>query len=335
MRHLALLLLALCLPCSAFAARKAVSYPRAHNLRWSDAHTIREWLGVPELAGAPRPFATAIFSENREVPGTYDDIRSKDLARIQRRLASTYGQPIDAEAKLGFVLPFGAFEQSFFLNAAASLSVNDPVFPELSGIIFNDYTFSSAYTFRLPAEISVKPTLVYGLRRTMEQAFTAGSLLESKPNVKLKSRPYRFYSELGLSAEKHLASVGTFGASVTGLPIHQTEYNYWATDLSWRSEEMMRLVSWKFPKKAFLWAGFSPLFGGAYNWSRTIRIGTSLAWFNFLRTDLFLTERFLVGGIISARIAFMELDFFTFERSEDEYKLFRSRQYGLALTGRF
>ncbi|MGZ3696234.1 MAG: hypothetical protein ACXWQO_19615, partial [Bdellovibrionota bacterium] len=147
--------------------------------------------------------------------------------------------------------------------------------------------------------------------------------------------PYRFFSELSLAAEKHQRGLGTFGAGLLSFPVYQKGYDYWAADLSWRSEELLSGKNWRFPKKAYLWAGVSPFFGGAYNWSRTIRIGASVAWFGFLRSDFFVNDHFLPGAMLSARIGFVDLDVFTFERSEDEHKIFRSRQYGGALSARF
>lgn len=330
------LLLLLCLlPATAIAARKPLSYPKSHNFRLSSAASLRAWLLIPELGGAPQRTVRLLFADNPEVPGTYRDIKSKDIVRIQRRLETLYGHPVDAEAKIGLSLPFGAFEQSFAMNGAAAMLVNDPVFPELNGILFNDYTLTSAYAFRLPQEIEARAALNYGLRRVMEQSFTVGALLGSPLNTKLKTYPYRFYSELSLSAERRFASLGTFGFALQALPVYQKYYDYWAADLSWRSTDLLAGTNLSIPKKAYLWAGVSPFFGGAYNWARTFRLGTSVAWFPFLRTDLFVTERFLLGGVISGRIGLVDLELFTFERAEDEHKIFKSRQYGAALSARF
>jgi len=318
----------------ALASRQPVSFLRAHNFQLSTAHSLRSWLGVPELAKENAFQVDLLLAENREVWDVYSDIKSKDRSRIQSRLEKSYGQPLDAEAKAGFSFHLGKFEQTFFANAAVALMVNDPVFPELSGILFNDYTLSSSYTFTLPHGIKFRPTIQYGIRRTLDQSFTVGQLLDTKPNVKLKTYPYRFYSEASMNIERPF-EFGILSASISSFPVTQKYYDYWKTEVSARSRNLLQATSITFPRQVYLWAGLSPFFGGAYNWGRTVQVGTSVGWTNFLRTDLFLFDNFRIAAIVTARIAFLHAEIFTFERSEDDHKALNSRQYGLALSARF
>jgi hypothetical protein len=168
----------------------------------------------------------------------------------------------------------------------------------------------------------------------MDRSFTVGQLLGKELDLKLRNNPYQFYTELNLEAERAFQHF-VLGASATSLPVTHHDYAYWKTELTIRSQDLLIGKNLKFPKRLYLWTGFSPVFGGLYTWKRTIRVGTSIAWFSFFRTDLFLFDNFRPAAILSARWSVVDFEFFTMMRSEDEYKRFNSRQYGLSLAARF
>lgn len=315
-------------------ARKSVSFLRSHNFQLSYATTVRDWLGAPELSESSRWKPQAMVARNPELGAVYDDIESKDSTRVQRRLETSYGRPVDVEAKTGVTFRAGNFRQSMSLNAAAAVMVNNPVFPELDGILYNDFSGSSGYVWMHSNGWKIESQLQYGVRRTLERNYTVGQLVDSKPDVKLKEVPYRFYSEGGVRLEKSLFEAAA-GINLVSVPLVGGDYKYWKVDFEGRSPELASLMGFQGPGKFHFWGAVSPFFGGAYNWDRTVRIGFSAAWWRFLRTDVFFFDDFTVAALASLRIYAVELEVFTFERAEDEHRAFRSRQTGLSLLARF
>lgn len=321
----AIFFLLLFFPLSASAARTALSYINAHNFRLSSAQDPAAWFCFGPEEEEHQWTVGAFFSRSREVPGLYRDIKSKSETRIQNRLAESYGTTFDGAAKAFIRWRRGPFTQSFSVNAAASLLVNDPVFPDLSGIVYNDYALATAYYFQIPAEIELRPLLSYGWRRVMSHSFSVGKLLGEKPNLKIKTYPYRFFSELGLRASRSFAT-GDVRIEARALPLRTAGYDYWEIETAYRSPDLGLLHG------LYLWASVTPLYGGLYDFGHGVKLGTTVHWWRFLRTDLFLMHGFQVGAIVRLGPPSLNAELYSFGRAEDRGRVYQSRQTGLAVN---
>lgn len=289
---------------------------------------------MPNVKQAPYTAKLVVLaSRQSDVWGLYQDIKTKDQAKIARRLQESYGNVYDAAAKIGVYGRIGSFTQGISVNAAVAMLVNDPVFPELTGILYNNYALYSAYDGEWLG-VRWKPALTYGVRRVMEQSFTVGQLLDTKPNMKLKTYPYRFFAEGALEGTKSF-SWGELLANAEGVPLFRSDYMYWQVELGYRTRNLLEGVSRKWPWRWTAFTSFSPLYGGTYAMGRTVKVGTSVEWFRFLQTDFFLMDGFRPAGIVRVGTAWWNAQLFTFARSEDDYKAFNSRQYGLSVQAAF
>jgi hypothetical protein len=310
-----------------------LSFPRAQNFLLTGAESVDDWL-IPLASKAPfSGKVSLLFSRQSDVWALYQDVKSKDQTRVNRRLQESYGNLYDAAAKLAVYGRIGHFTQGLSLNAAASLLVNDPVFPDLAGLLYNNYAFFSAYDFTW-ASVRWRPSLVYGVRRVMVQAFTVGQLLDTKPNTKLKTLPYRGFVEAGLEASRP-TPWGEILLNVKGVPVYRNDYAYWQVEAGFRSVNLLEGVKRNWPWRWTAWASFSPFYGGNYALVRTVKVGTSVEWFKFAQTDIFLMDKFRPGFVLRLGTARINAQLFSFARSEDDFQVFSSRQYGLAVSGAF
>jgi hypothetical protein len=333
MRKAALLLILFSFASSARAERVPLSYLRAHNFRLSQAASAGDWLLFFPRTEASRGAANLFFAREDGVGALYDDLSAKDSARLLSRLQQSYGEVYDVTGKLALEASLGRFRQRFSVNAAVSLTVNDPVFPELSGILFNDYTFTTDYRFAYRGW-AFRPSLTYGLRRTLDRSFTVGQLLDTKPNLKIKAVPYRLFAELGLEAGRSF-SWGDLLLSAESLPLRQRDYDYWQVELGYRSPNLLEKAAGGWPKRLNLWAAASPLYGGDYEFGRTLRAGVSVEWFRYLQTDVSFMDKFLPAAFIRVGTRAISAELFTFARGEDDAHTFSARQYGVGLKGAF
>ncbi|RZA09479.1 MAG: hypothetical protein EOP11_01570 [Proteobacteria bacterium] len=306
---------------------------RAQNFRLSQARGPNDWL-LPFAAQDRGPLQVGVFlARQSEVGALYADLKSKDSARIQDSLQRSYGKVYDAAAKIGAEFNAGNFRQNFSLNAAASLRVNDPVFPELSGVLFNDYALSTSYGFRWEGW-SVRPKLTYGLRRVLARSFTVGQLLDGKPNAKLKSVPYRLFAEFGAEIMKSFGW-GDLYFNAASLPLRQTEFSYYQLDLAYRTPNLLGRLAAKSLPSLSVWVSTSPVYGGDFEFVRTIRAGISANWLRYFQADIFTADKLLPGAIVRLGPPRVNLQLYTFARAEDDQHVFIARQYGLAVQGSF
>lgn len=310
-----------------------MSYLRGHNFLLSSSDGTQQWL-IPLASPAPHKMRfSAFLSRQDDVFPLYNDIKSKDQGRISRRLESSYGKVYDAATQIGLSGSWREFNQRFTATATVAMLVVDPVFPELTGILSNDFSFSSSYRWK-NSDFQVEPRLTYGLRRTLDTSFTVGQLLDKRPNLKLKNQPYRLFVDGGYSASWSQRWGGIF-SEARGLPFYNQEYRYWELDIGYRSPNLLLGVKRLFPWRLNLWASVAPLYAGYYDLARTVKTGATIEWFRYLHTEVFFRDGFRWGGNLRAGTPLLNLSFFTFARAENDAGTYMSRQYGLNLVAGF
>lgn len=299
-----------------------MNFMEAHHLRLSSQENVNNWL-MPHTPDKDHDFAFTFFGTgNKDVPEVYDDIQSKKQDKIENRINSSYGKPYDAAAKVQFLFQKNSFRQAFSTNGGAVFVVTDPVFPELRGMIFHDYMASSSYKFQM-GDFSFRPQLSYGFRRTLFRELTAGDLVQEKLNVKFNKAANVGLVEFGLQSAYKMSHYGEVFFDVNALPLTNYEYKYWETILGYRTPLLYQ--------RLFLYAAFSPLYGGYYDVSRTYKLGANLSLVDSLRLHLFTLDDFYPGAEIQYRLGIVEVAVMTFERAYDDYGHQKSRQYGAAL----
>lgn len=318
---------------SSAQAATALSYPRAQNFLFAAADDADSWL-IPMSSRLAQPWRVILMgSSESQVFGLYKDIKSKDQARISSRLSDSYGDVFDAALKLGVAGRFGNFEQTFSISAAASLFVIDPVFPELSGIVNNEYALNSRYQFEWEG-FWFRPSLTYGLRRVMQRSFSVGQLLDQKPDVALKRVPYRGFADLNFEISKPFAW-GDLAVRAQGIPILHQEFLYWQVEGIYRTRNLVEGVKRTWPWRWNAWASVAPARGGDYSIVRSIKLGTMVEFNRYVQADLFFMDKFLPAAILRFGPARYNIELYTFQRSEDDFHLYQSRQFGISLRGAF
>lgn len=267
-------------------------------------------------------------STHPEVKGLIDDIGSKDDDLIQKRIDDSYGKPYDASAKVQFLYRNERFIQTFSINAGAVAVVNDPVFPELSGIFFQDYIGTSSYIFKVNKELVFIPRIIYGKRRVLDTSLTVAELVDRKPDTKIKNQPWNTVVDISLSARYEFESFDLLG-ELNSLPLSNNEYNYWDTNLGIKSKNLKDFFSFDTLKRIDCYFSYSPIYGGDYDVSRTVKFGMGVEFSENFMIDIFSHDKFSFGSILKFNDDYYAISIFTHENSYDDYQEQRSRKYGL------
>ncbi len=312
------------------ALAKRLNFIESHQLRLSGQQDPLHWLVPFHSVKHPDAWESNIFySQQKDVLKVYKEVQTKDQDKIQERLSTSFGKPYDLSAKVNAGYRNGDFAQFFSSNGGAVLLATDPVFPELQGFLFHDYTSSTSYVFRPVKEMVLKTQLNIGVRKAFSQKLTTGDLVESKVNIRFNKEPYVGFMELSL---RSLYSFGTYGRAlfeINSLPLIN-EYQYWDTFLGYQTPDIFdQKTSWF--KEFSFYGGYSPFYGGHYDVSRTFRLGNRLGFGDFFSLDVFTLDKFYPGVIVSSKLGFLELSLFTFERAYDDYEKQKSREFGFNL----
>lgn len=316
-------------------ARQNLNFIEAHQLRLSAHESAEEWMVPFHYHTKPGNLDSFIFvSGKQEVLDLFNTLQSRDRDKITSLLNNSYGVPYDASAKVGFLYKFHEWSQHFSINGGAALIVNDPVFPELRGLIFQDYTGTTAYMLRSDnKKFSFKPRLVYGYRRLIFGQYTTGDLLNNSLNTKINKTTPHFFTEFSFQSAYQLPFFQLL-AEGNSLPLTGANYNYWDTFLGARTLNLSKYLGRSIKTLTF-YGGYSPFYGGYYDASRTIKIGTQVAINEHFAFDFFSFDKFLPGARLSFSYDWFELSLHTFERAYDDYLKQISRQYGLNLKASF
>lgn len=316
-------------------ARQNLNFIEAHQLRISAHESAEEWMVPFHYHPKPGNLDTFIFASGKqEVLDLFNTLQTRERDKIINLLNNSYGIPFDASAKIGFLYKFHEWSQQLSINAGAALIINDPVFPELRGLIFQDYTTSTSFMFRSDdRKLSFKPRLAYGFRRLIFGKYTTGDLLNNSLNTKIKEEPVHFFSELSFQAAYQLPFFQLL-AEANSLPLVGVDYNYWDTFLGARTLNLSKYLGHTIKTFTF-YGGYSPLYGGYYDASRTIKVGTQLAVNEYFAIDIFTFDKFLPGARLALSYDWFEISLHTFERAYDDYLFQKSRQYGLNLKASF
>ncbi|MGB0452635.1 MAG: hypothetical protein ACPGJV_02890 [Bacteriovoracaceae bacterium] len=315
---------------------RELNYIESRLFRLSGHERPNEWV-IPFYRYHKRSFPQFKFnifaSTHPEVPDVIDDIDSKDQDRIQTRLDNSFGQPYDASAKVLIGYRYQNFSQTFASNAGTIAVVNDPVFPELQGMLFQDYTMTSSYIFNYGKKLTLIPRIIYGRRRVLDSSFTAAQLADKKPDTKIKNRPWKTFVELSFNS-KYRMNYLDLVFELNSLPISANDFDYWDTNLGVKSKNLNNYFGLDI-KKLDAYLSYSPLYVGNYDVSRTIKGGVGLEFNDFFMIDIFFEDEFLLGTLAKLNTRFFTISLFTFERAYDDFHTQTSRQYGINLVGQY
>jgi hypothetical protein len=329
MKYLRIVFLIIFAPAVCFARK--TNFIESHLLRLSSQQNPTQWLLPFSQIKAPTPFESNVMvSMEKDTYDLYKDIDSKNQQRIQERLQDSFGKPYDVSAKVNFGYRFKNFSQFISTNGGAVLLVTDPVFPELKGFLFQDYTASSSYLFKPHPRLILKPQLSYGIRKTLDEKYSVGDLVDKSLNVKFNKIPFIGFSELNLLGIFSLDQWGQILFQVNSFPIMQNDYDYWDTFLGYRTQNFLKNSGWAVSELSF-YGGYSPFYGGDYDVSRTYRLGAKMSFLDWISLDLFTMDNFYPASIMAFRFSYFILEMFTFERAYDDFERQKSRQYGLNL----
>jgi hypothetical protein len=326
MKYLCIVFLLVLLSWSASA--KKLNYIEAHLMRLSSQQNPTHWLLPFRHVKNPKSFESNIMlSMEKGTYPLYKDIQSKDQDKIQDRLEESFGKPYDVSAKVNFGFRHQNFSQFFSTNGGAVLLVTDPVFPELKGFLFHDYSANSAYLFRPHPRLILKPQLSYGIRKVLNEEYTVGQLVDKSLDVKFNQTPYIGFLEFNLLSILSLSNYGQILFEVNSFPLLNNDYEYWDTFLGYKTPDFLKGKGWVLAELS-LYGGYAPFYGGQYDVSRTYKIGARTAIGENFDLDLFTMDDFYPAAIASFNFSYASLELFTFERAYDDFGNQKSREYG-------
>ena len=326
MKYLRIVLILSLIPWAASA--KQLNYIETHLLRLSSQQNPTHWLLPFRQLKKSTPFeSNFVLSMEKDTYSLYKDIQSKNENKIQDRLEESYGRPYDVSAKINFGFRYESFTQFFSTHGGAVLLVSDPVFPDLKGFLFHDYTASTSYVFHPNPRLMIKPQLSYGARRTLNEEYTTGDLVEKSLDVKFNETPYIGFIELNLLTIFSLSEWGQVLFEINSFPLIKNEYEYWDTFFGYKTPNFLKDMNWAFSDLSF-YGGYAPFYAGHYDVSRTYKFGARTSMGDSVDLDFFTMDDFYPAGILSFNLANLSLEFFTFERAYDDFGNQKSRQYG-------
>lgn len=329
MKYLCIVFLLIFTP-TAVSAQKT-NFIESHLLRLSSQQNPAQWLLPFSQVKAPTSFeSNVMLSMEKDTYNLYEDIQSKNREKIETRLQDSFGKPYDASVKVNFGYRYKSFNQFISTNGGAVLLVTDPVFPELKGFLYHDYTASSSYLFRPHPRLILKPQLSYGVRKILDQEYTVGDLVDKSLNVKFNKIPYIGFSELSLLGIFSLNGWGQGLLQLNSFPLTKNDYDYWDTFLGYKTPNFFKNSGWA-ASELSLYGGYSPFYGGNYDVSRTYKIGAKTSFWDWIGLDLFTVDDFYPASILSFKFTYSTIEMFTFERAYDDFGRQKSRQYGLNL----
>lgn len=327
MKYLCIVFLLIVLSWSASA--KKLNYIEAHLMRLSSQQNPTHWLLPFRQVKNPKNFESNIMlSMEKDTYSLYKDIQSKNQDKIQERLEDSFGKPYDVSAKVNFGFRYQNFSQFFSTNGGAVLLVTDPVFPELKGFLFHDYTASSAYLFRPHPRLILKPQISYGVRKVLDEEYTVGDLVDKSLDVKFNETPYIGFLEFNLLSIFSLSSYGQLLFEVNSFPLMKNDYEYWDTFLGYKTPNFLKSKGWAFSELSF-YGGYAPFYAGHYDVSRTYKVGVRTAIGQNFDLDIFTMDDFYPAAIAAFNFMYASLEFFTFERAYDDFGNQKSREYGM------
>jgi hypothetical protein len=316
---------------SSSAHARKLNFIETHLLRLSSQQDPTHWLLPFKQVRTPRSFeSNVMLSMEKDTYSLYEDIQSKKQDKIQSRLQESFGQPYDVSAKINFGYRYGKFAQFFSINGGAALLATDPVFPELKGFLFHDYTATSSFILKPLPRLMLKPQISYGVRKTLDREYSVGDLVDKSLDVKFNEAPYIGFLELNVLVIFSLSEWGQLLFEVNSLPLMHQEFQYWDSFLGYKTPNFLRSKRWFLTELAF-YGGYSPFYGGEYDVSRTYKLGLKTSFAQGLEVDFFTMDDFYPAGIISWRVNYLTVEAFSFERAYDDFGNQKSRQYGLNL----
>jgi hypothetical protein len=320
---------------SSVAQARKTNFIEAHFLRLSSQQSSIQWL-LPfnPVKDPTRLEANVMLSLQKDTYSLYKDIDSKDQNKIEERLQDSFGKPYDVSAKINLGYRFKRFSQFFSTNGGAVLLATDPVFPELQGFLYHDFTSSTAYIFKPYSRLMLKPQISYGARRVLDRKYSLGDLVDKSLDVKFNKAPYIGFLEFNLLWIYSLSEWGQILFQANSLPLIRNEYEYWDTFLGYKTPNLIKNMNWVLSELS-LYAGYSPFYGGHYDVSRTYKMGVKTSLSDFLTLDIFTMDNFYPAAILSLRSSYLTVELFSFERAYDDLGYQKSREYGANLKLRW
>ena len=319
---------------STSALSRNLNYIESNLFRISSFIRSEEWI-QPFYRYHKKSFPNyqiSVFgSTHPEVKDLIDDIDSKDNDLIQNRIDNSYGKPYDASAKVQVLFRHERFIQTFSANAGAVATVNDPVFPELTGMLFQDYVATSSYIYKYNEEFTFIPRLILGKRRVLDSSLTVAEIIDRKPDTKIKNRPWNTIIDFSLAARYEFESFDLL-AELNSLPISNNEYNYWDTNLGIKTKNLKGLLAMDSIRRIDAYISYSPIYGGNYDVARTVKLGAGIEFSDSFMVDVFLHDEFLFGTIIKYNQDYFTLSLSTHENSYDDFHTQLSRKYSANIS---
>lgn len=121
-----------------------------------------------------------------------------------------------------------------------------------------------------------------------------------------------------------------FVFELNSIPLNNNDFDYWDTNLGIKSKNLSKDFNLDV-KKIDFFILYSPIYGGNYDVTRTIKGGFGVELNELLMIDLFFEDEFQFGAIAKFNSRYFSLSMFTVSHAYDDLHSQISRQYGINL----
>lgn len=274
----------------------------------------------------------------KNVYSFYKDISSKNQSLINQKLQQSFGVPYSFLGKANLYgkinLENVSLTQTFHVEMGGSFYLTDPVFPEVSTLLFQNYGASTEFNFDSPNTYKSNFSLNYGRQRALRQKLNTGDLVTSKPSFKLKERPFKSYLMVNFNIEYNLFNIGNAILKINSVPILKQDYELFNSFAGFITNNILP-PDFKTIDHIKFYAGYSPFYKGNYDVKRTIVLGSKLGISSWMNFDVFSTDDMYPGGQIKLGPDFFNASLYTYQESYDNYGIYKFRNYGLNLNLNF
>lgn len=274
------------------------------------------------------------FFGNSDIVNLANNLTSGDSEAIVKEIDESFGVPKTALIRVGVNYNYKKFTQSFNVNAGEVLVINNPVSPEISGLVFFDIAATSSYKWTSHSEyFSLEGSLSFIKRKAIKNTISLARLVDNDyEDFNLEQADSYNLVEGSLSASFNLDYID-LQAQIRSIPLGGQRFSYWDSIIDIRSKDLA--LTSKYFSFWDIYAQYSPVYGGDYDILTTYKLGTGIGLSDHLAVDIFASGKLHANLIITLRLETVEFSVYSVNKVYDQEFYQEARAVGIDTRYRF
>jgi hypothetical protein len=274
-------------------------------------------------------FFDAFLFGNSSLKNAYEDFSSDNEDEILERINQSYGKPLTTIARLGVQYKNKDFKQGLYANGGEVFLLNNPVFPELHGVLLIDFSSITEYSwYSSNDKFRFTPSLAISRRKSLKKTLSFSEIILDKSSYKLSQT--NWYNTVDASLESEYSfSHFSLMASARSVPIYGQKYNYWDTIVGFKTTNLAKKMDSRFLADLNFFGHYSPFYGGRYDVKKNYSLGTGIGFSDHLLLDLFISGKFYVNAGVKLNLENFEISIYTKKDSYDDFFIQEARFVGI------